>query len=125
MIILNQGTYRSIHTESILTVDPTHKLTTFRLIKRHGAKIIVVLMIALLVFTSFLLMGTSASGTDRLQAEEILVTVSSGDTLWEIARRHASSGDDIGFIVYKIKHRNNLETVTIKPGQKLIIPNLN
>ncbi|MEK3881335.1 LysM peptidoglycan-binding domain-containing protein [Paenibacillus sp. PL2-23] len=50
------------------------------------------------------------------------MTVGSGDTLWSIASRHAEAGDDIGYLVYRIKQRNGLENVTIHPGQQLIIP---
>ncbi|GKU79351.1 LysM peptidoglycan-binding domain-containing protein [Paenibacillus sp. L3-i20] len=125
MILMNQGTYRSIHTETILMVKPAHTLTASRLIKRKEFKFIVSIMVAVLIFTSFLLIAIDASGTEPLKLEEKIVTVGSGDTLWDIASLHAMKGDDIGYIVYKIKNRNDLSTVTIVPGQKLIIPKLN
>lgn len=92
--------------------------------KSHGVKLVVCVSLAILLFTSFMMMGTNASGGDVLAEGEVYVTVGSGDTLWSIASRHAESGDDIGFLVYVMKSRNNLENATIMPGQQLIIPKL-
>ncbi|MDQ6418101.1 LysM peptidoglycan-binding domain-containing protein [Paenibacillus sp. LHD-117] len=87
------------------------------------AKVIVSLMLFLLVFTSFLIISTNASSTgiEGPSASEQVITVGSGDTLWTIASRH-QDGSDIGYLVYAIKNRNGLESATIFPGQKLIIP---
>lgn len=93
-------------------------------IKGHGMRIVVSLLIALLLFTSFMLMGTNASGTAKLSEQEQVVTVGSGDSLWSIAVRYAERRDDIGFLVYSIKNRNNLTDSIIVPGQQLIIPDI-
>ena len=43
-------------------------------------------------------------------------TVQKGDTLWDIARMYS------GVSVSKIKQLNNLKSNTLKPGSKLVIP---
>lgn len=93
-------------------------------IKANGMRIVVSLMIALLLFSSFMLIGTNASGTVAPSEQEQLVTVGSGDSLWSIASRYAERHNDIGYLVYSIKNRNNLTDSIIFPGQQLIIPDL-
>ncbi|MFF2887461.1 LysM peptidoglycan-binding domain-containing protein [Paenibacillus sp. NPDC057967] len=92
--------------------------------KSNGLRIVVSLLIALLLFTSFLLLGTKASGTMEPSGQEQVVTVGSGDSLWSIASRYAERHDDVGYLVYTIKNRNNLTDTLIIPGQQLIIPDL-
>ncbi len=48
-------------------------------------------------------------------------TVAAGDTLWEIAARYAGE-HDVREMILVIKKANNLESVTIQPGQSLFIP---
>lgn len=97
-----------------------------RLLKRHAAKTVVCTAVFALLFTSFLLMGTDASGNHPEEAtmEEQIIIVHSGDTLWEIAKQYTDGSNDIRYIVYMIKDRNDLQSAEIKPGQRLIIPSM-
>ncbi len=52
----------------------------------------------------------------------IEVTVSSGDTLWEIASEYNYFQDDIRQVIYDIKRINHLPSSSIYPGQVLRIP---
>lgn len=72
------------------------------------------------------MMGTDASGSSPEAAtnDEQVITVRTGDTLWEIARQFTDSKHDIRYVVYLIKDRNELHSAEIKSGQKLIIPNI-
>jgi nucleoid-associated protein YgaU len=47
--------------------------------------------------------------------------VQSGETLWSLAGQFGGGGDPREF-VYRIKKLNGLETSTVFPGQKLILP---
>ncbi len=94
--------------------------------KRHAAKLVVCTGVFILLFTSFLLMGTYASSNtpEAATAEEQSIRVQSGDTLWNIAKQFSDGSQDIRYIVFLIKDRNNLQSTVIKPGQKLIIPSI-
>lgn len=124
MIMMNQGSYRSIYADNKTTKNHTNMKAAAGWLKSNLVKIVVCVSLVVLLFTSFLMMGTNASGGDVLAEGEVSVTVGSGDTLWSIASRHAEEGVDIGYMVFVMKSRNNLEDVTIKPGQQLIIPKL-
>ncbi|MDQ0058038.1 LysM peptidoglycan-binding domain-containing protein [Paenibacillus harenae] len=94
--------------------------------RRHAIKLIVCAMLFVLLFTSFLLMGTNASGSQNTveAVNEELVTVYTGDTLWAIANRFAGDEEDVRYVIYLIKERNGLESTNLYPGQKLVIPSI-
>ena len=48
--------------------------------------------------------------------------VLAGDTLWDIAAEHTSSGDDVRKTVRLIKDLNDLSGGIIHPGQQLFVP---
>lgn len=124
MIMMNQGTYRSIYTNNNdARNQKANNAAVAGWLKSHSVKLAACVLLALLLFSSFLLIRTNASGGDLPSEGEVQVTVGSGDSLWSIASRYAEEGDDVGYLVYRIKERNNLEHVTILPGQQLIIPN--
>ncbi|MCR2802892.1 LysM peptidoglycan-binding domain-containing protein [Paenibacillus soyae] len=123
MIMMNEGTYRSIYANNDAARNHTSNNATARWLRSHAVKLTACILLALLLFSSFLLIRTNASGGELPGQGELQVTVGSGDSLWSIASRHAEAGEDVGFLVYRIKERNNLTHVTILPGQQLIIPN--
>lgn len=60
-------------------------------------------------------------------AEEIVyrnynLTVTSGDTLWDIAARHTEKNEDVRAVVYRIAEANNLHNKNILPGQVIKVP---
>lgn len=52
----------------------------------------------------------------------VVVTVASGETLWEIAGRYRHSEEDIRLVVDRIRKANKLNQCTIHPGQGLVVP---
>lgn len=124
-MISNPSFYRTIHTQ------PTKNIAAINtrlasIVKRHAIKFVVSAVLFVLIFTSFMLMGTNASGSNLTAAseEEQLVTVFSGDTLWAIAKRYAAEENDLSYVVYLIQERNGLKSADLQPGQKLVIPSL-
>ncbi|REK77130.1 LysM peptidoglycan-binding domain-containing protein [Paenibacillus paeoniae] len=122
MMIMNPASYRSIHSEPNTSGNITYMTAIANWSKSNVLRITVTLLLALLLFTSFMLMGIKASGTAEPTEHEQVVIVGSGDSLWSIARRYASPRDDVRYVVHTIKNRNNLNDTLIVPGQQLIIP---
>lgn len=122
-MITSPSFYRTIHKKQRIKSANLNDLAA-RWLQQHAAKIIVSFAVFILLFTSFLMMGTDASGNLPAEASlnEHVVTVHTGDTLWDIAKNYADGKDDIRYIIYSIKDRNGLKSADIKPGQKLIIP---
>ena len=69
-------------------------------------------------------MHTSASAdrTAPAAAGEVVLSVDSGDTLWEIAKRHMNPSLDTRAAVQSIMERNGLDSSSLRSGQQLIIP---
>ena len=61
-----------------------------------------------------------AKGTQ--ESQYITIVVRSGDTLWDIASEYTESNKDVRETIYNIKKTNNMDSVMIVPGQKLIVP---
>ncbi|MBB3110366.1 LysM repeat protein [Paenibacillus phyllosphaerae] len=106
-----------------------NKQTNRRKEKRKSLIKVTVRLIAaaiffIIVFAGFTLMKGDASMSHPAQptADERLIVVGSGDTLWEIAGKVKQDGDDIREVVYNIKKRNQLENSALNAGQSLIIP---
>ncbi|OUM98083.1 MAG: hypothetical protein BAA04_07555 [Firmicutes bacterium ZCTH02-B6] len=50
------------------------------------------------------------------------VVVRQGETLWQIAKRHAEPGADPRQLVEQIRVANGLESAVVRPGQVLKVP---
>lgn len=50
------------------------------------------------------------------------ITVSRGDTLWDLAKTCRSENEDLRYTIYRIRKINNLKTSSIFTGQVLKIP---
>ncbi|WP_162160584.1 LysM peptidoglycan-binding domain-containing protein [Paenibacillus gorillae] len=123
MNISNPSFYKTIHKDTTTSRNMLEAVK--QSVRRHLLKWVVCAALMALLLTSFLLLQTNASTEPAIPgANEQLIVVSSGDTIWGIAQRFTQEDDDIRFNVYKIKQRNQLATVTITPGQKLIVPKL-
>ena len=72
-------------------------------------------------FTVFLLIGgaAEAEGPPEVGVEYV---VTAGDSLWDIATRHAGPEIDVRNLISDIKDLSGLKTSTIYPGQILRIP---
>lgn len=59
-----------------------------------------------------------SSGSETSQTVH---TVSSGESLWELAEKYAPDDDPRAF-VFELRRLNGLDTSSVSPGQKLLIP---
>lgn len=51
-----------------------------------------------------------------------VITVDTGETLWDIVSEYSNGESDIREKIYHIKRMNHLKTSYLYPGQELIIP---
>jgi LysM repeat protein len=77
------------------------------------AKFLIVLALAALA------VGLVAHGSQGAAPERTYV-VKPADTLWSIAARRYAG--DVREGVWKLERRNHLSSVTLRPGQKLVLP---
>lgn len=70
-----------------------------------------------LLSAGFTGMAVSADKTDHIE-----VVVETGDTLWQIAQQYYGDSRDIRLIIDDIKAYNDLDDVTIRPGDTLLLP---
>jgi len=91
--------------------------------KRFFISIFSISLIMLIVITPFLNIPKVYSSTYRQQYK--IVTVRTGDTLWNIAKEHMPNNYDIRKAIYEIKQFNNMKTADIYPGDLVKIPIVN
>lgn len=84
------------------------------------------MLISFVLFTLFstAIGNMTASGSSYNQY--VTIEVSSGDTVWDIAKsinlEYLEKEEDVRLIAYAIAQENALENYFIYPGQELIIP---
>lgn len=84
-----------------------------------------IFIILILTITIILLIGNSSYSSKNIEYKTI--SVSEGDTLWNIAKSNQTSneyykGKDIRYIINDLIYLNNLKDGNIITNQELIIP---
>ena len=74
----------------------------------------------LLVALAILLLWALFAGEGGASGPEREYRVKPGDTLWSIAERTFSGDPREG--VWELRERNGLDSATIAPGQRLVLP---
>lgn len=54
--------------------------------------------------------------------DHTVVTVQSGDTLWDLAGKYGPENADIREVIYNISKINNVNASTLRPGMEISIP---
>ncbi len=87
-------------------------------------RLIFVLFAFLVLFAGFAFARSFAAGEAGVpaSAEEIVVSVDSGDTLWAIVSDYKKEGMDTREAVHAVMKRNGLSTASLKIGQELVLP---
>lgn len=83
------------------------------------------MVLALAVFATVafvvLLLAPAGQAADPARGDHPVVVVRSGDTLWDIARRHAPRRDRVA-TVDEIRRLNRLDGYVVFAGQQLVLP---
>ena len=91
----------------------------------HFARSLFFLLAFLILFSGFTLVQASASNDQVITASssnELIVSIDSGDTLWEIAKSYKKDSMDTRDAVHFIRKANRLSSSELSVGQSLIIP---
>lgn len=94
-----------------------------RLTRRGRIVVGTLVALPIVVGAYFIGMGSSSAGADSVQSVTNFetVTVMPGDTLWSIAQNIAPNAD-AQVVISAIEELNQLDTLTVQPGQQLAIP---
>ena len=90
-----------------------------RPIRINVTRLVVLLAAVAIALSLFLVGGAQAGGELRETSSHI---VGAGDTLWDIAAEHTTSGGDVRATLYDIRRMNELGGSVISVGQTLIVP---
>ncbi|GGF89770.1 hypothetical protein GCM10010916_03860 [Paenibacillus abyssi] len=123
--MMNSLSYRSIHNGAKKAPERrTGESTVVSNLRRHFVKFFAAAIVFVVLFSGMLIVQSYASESHPAPAAEgeRIISVSSGDTLWEIARRVQPQGTDLREVVYEIKLRNGLSSSVLRSGQTLIVP---
>lgn len=98
-------------------------MKTYRITSRFRFTIFLIILTCLFtaVFTSWAHINV-VNGQNTARQNVIAVTVSEGDTLWDIAAENSNSKTDVRKEIYKIRKYNHLKNSEIKAGQTILIP---
>lgn len=94
--------------------------------------LLAILMLAvLLVFCGWLVGARSAAYAGQAGAPPAsqgaapaLIMVGAGDTLWDIAARHAPPDMDLRVAVYVLRTHNSLASANLQVGQRIAVPSV-
>lgn len=84
--------------------------------KRQRRYLFMLLLVGILGFS----LGMFALADDGIRS--VTVTVSSGDTLWDLCEPYQPEKMDIRDFIAKVKYVNHLKTSELQIGQELVIP---
>lgn len=93
---------------------------------RRG-RIVVILAISSLLLAGALVaaffLGTpSAAAGEETSLQYATVTVTPGDTLWDLVTPHVPEGQDVRDYLLLVEEINDLESSSVRPGQVISLP---
>ncbi|MBD2847976.1 LysM peptidoglycan-binding domain-containing protein [Paenibacillus sp. IB182496] len=135
--MMNTYSYTSMHSNQarsagLLAESGARRASSPRFASSPGFKnnfrtffrIVAAFAVFVLLFAGFFVIQSTAGmeHPEPAGADEQWITVSAGDTLWDIAARVKPAEADIREIVFQLRHRNGLSSSSLQVGQRLIIP---
>lgn len=86
-------------------------------------KSIIALVISIIILLALATTALGLNTAQSLQEEQyLIVSIESGDTLWDIAQSNSPDHMDTRKVIYQIKQVNDLDNGYIYPGQTIKIP---
>lgn len=83
----------------------------------------IIFLCIIIIFSVFInTLSVNAEKDKKRTLSVNVIKIESGDTLWDLAKKHLNDEMDIREYVNQIKKTNNIESDTIHEGRYLIIP---
>ena len=95
----------------------TYKRTSYREKARRQRRTLLIMVMAMVMAFGLGVFAVADDGIDF-----VTVTVSSGDTLWNLCAPYKPERMDLRDFIEKVKYENNMDTSEIFMGQELMIP---
>ncbi len=93
-----------------------------RLTRRGRVVVFLACVVAVFAIAFFLGASSVATGEPGVEAPTEVVTVGTGETLWELAAERTQAGGDVRDTMRRIERLNALETTALDAGQRLLVP---
>jgi LysM repeat protein len=94
-------------------------LATYKL--ESPRKLVRALLIVLAVFAATILPFSANASSDQVAVEFTYVTVSAGDSMWDLASKYGHGMDPRDWIADAVA-LNNLQSTNLQAGQQLALP---
>lgn len=90
---------------------------------RRGRLVVFLACVAVVLGVAFFL-GASSVATEEPGSAPVteVVTVGTGETLWELAAERTVPGEDVRDTMLEIERLNALESTALDAGQRLLVP---
>ena len=99
---------------------PTGRATAGEVRQTRRGRLVVLLGSLFLVLALAVWFGAGSAATDRPEPTRV-VTVTEGDTLWDIAAEIAPAGEVSDMVVH-LEQLNHMDSAALQAGQKLVVP---
>ena len=94
-------------------------LTTYRL--QSPRKLVHAMLILAAVFSATVLPFSANASSEQVSVEFTYVTVSAGDSMWDLASKYGHGMDPRDWIAEAVA-LNNLQSTNLQAGQQLALP---
>lgn len=94
-------------------------LTTYRL--QSPRKLVRAMLILAAVFSATVLPFSANASSEQVSVEFTYVTVSAGDSMWDLASKYGQGMDPRDWIAEAVA-LNNLQSTNLQAGQQLALP---
>lgn len=92
-------------------------------LSRRGRLVVFLASVAVVFAVAFFLGASSVATPETgVDAPTEVVTVGTGETLWELAAERTDPGDDVRDMMVRIERLNALESTALAAGQRLRVP---
>jgi Tfp pilus assembly protein FimV len=99
---------------------PTSRAVTGEVRLTRRGRLVIFLASLFVVLAVAVWFGAGSAATDRPEPTRV-VTVTEGDTLWDIAAEVAPQGEVSDMVVH-LEQLNHMDSAALQAGQKLLVP---